>query len=186
MAKIDVSTIEGFEAMSAEDKVKALTEFEFDDNAAAFEEANKKIKGLESKGALFDKVSSELAALKKEKREKMTEDEKAKADSDALAKELQELKDASAKRDKIDSVLATYSKYGMDRATAEKFVDEGDMTIITQLIDAHTQKLLDEQKDKEKDPNAGHSGGGNNDNKFKPQTFNKSLDLEGLEKLAIK
>lgn len=183
---IDITKIENYADMTPEQKIEALEKFEYDDNSSALEEANKKIKGLESKGALFDKVSSELAALKKEKREKMTEDEKAKADSDALARELQELKDASAKRDKIDSVLATYSKYGMDRATAEKFVEEGDQSIITQLIDAHTQKLLDEQKDKEKDPNAGHSGGGNNDNKFKPQTFNKSLDLEGLEKLAIK
>lgn len=183
--KIDTTAIEGFDAMSAEDKLNALLGFEYDDGATALAEANKKIEALEGKGKLFDKVSSELAALKKEQRNKLSEDEKAKLAAEERDKELADLKASIEKRDKVDSVLATYSKYGMDRATAEKFVDEGDMSIITQLIDAHTQKLLDEQKDKEKDPNAGHGGGGS-DNKFKPQTFNKSLDVASLDKIAIK
>lgn len=186
MAKIDVSTIEGYADMSVEDKIKALTEYEYDDNATALEEANKKIKGLESKGALFDKVSSELAALKKEKRDRLSDDEKAKLEAEERDRKLEELQASIAKRDKVDSVLATYSKYGMDRATAEKFVEEGDMEIITKLIDAHTQKLLDEQKDKQQDPNAGHHEGGKKDFAKPTSTFNKSLDLEALGKLSMK
>ena len=86
MAKIDTSKIPGYAEMSAEDKLKALEAFEYDDNAAEVE----RLKGAVSK------ANSEAAGWKKKHNELLTEDERKKQeDADALAnmkKELDELR----------------------------------------------------------------------------------------------
>ena len=41
MAKIDTSKIEGYDSMSAEDKLKALEEYEYEDNADELENQKK-------------------------------------------------------------------------------------------------------------------------------------------------
>ena len=86
MAKIDTTQIPGYAEMSAEDKLKALEAFEYDDNAAEVE----RLKGAVSK------ANSEAAGWKKKHNELLTEDERKKQeDADALAnmkKELDELR----------------------------------------------------------------------------------------------
>lgn len=62
MAKIDVSKIEGYAEMSAEDKLKALE---------AYDVPDPDMSGFVSKEQ-FDKTASELAAKKKELRDKLT------------------------------------------------------------------------------------------------------------------
>lgn len=68
--KIDVTKIEGYEKMSAEEKLKALEEFEVEVPTPDYS-------GYVTKET-FDKTASELAAKKKELREKMSDDEAAK------------------------------------------------------------------------------------------------------------
>lgn len=71
--KIDVSRIEGYEQMSAEDKLKALEAYEFEAPKADNEEVNK------LKSAL-SKANSDAAEWKRQFREKQTEQERAEAE----------------------------------------------------------------------------------------------------------
>ena len=80
MAKIDVSKIEGYAEMSAEDKLKALEAFDIPDPDYS---------GYVDK-KLFDKTASELAEKKKELRDKLSEDEAAKLKEKEERDELEE------------------------------------------------------------------------------------------------
>ena len=81
MAVIDVSTIEGYEGMTAEQKVEALTKFEIPESVDLSKYVSKDV---------FDKKASEAAGLSKQLKEKMTEDEKKKAEADESNKKILE------------------------------------------------------------------------------------------------
>lgn len=128
MAKIDTSKIPGYAEMSAEDKLKALEAFEYDDNAAEVE----RLRGAVSK------ANSEAASWKKKHNELLTEDERKKQeDADALAdmkKELDELrKDKTISEFKAkliaqgyDEALASDTAQAMaDGDTAKVFANQG-------------------------------------------------------------
>lgn len=128
MAKIDTNKIPGYAEMSAEDKLKALEAFEYDDNAAEVE----RLKGAVSK------ANSEAASWKKKHNELLTEDERKKQeDADALAnmkKELDELrkdKTISEYKAKLiaqgyDEALASDTAQAMaDGDTAKVFANQG-------------------------------------------------------------
>ena len=66
--KIDVSKIDGFEAMSAEDKLAALMGYEFEEPKAP--EANAEVTKLK---AALSKANSEAADWKRQFRDKQTE-----------------------------------------------------------------------------------------------------------------
>lgn len=101
--KIDVSKIEGFEAMSAEEKLAALMGYEFESPKADETEINK------LKTAL-SKANSESAEWKRQFREKQTEQERAEAERAENEKAMQEeLK--SLRRDKV---VSGYAKQCMD------------------------------------------------------------------------
>jgi hypothetical protein len=85
MAKIDVTRIEGYAEMSAEEKLKALEALELPDPDYT---------GYVKKD-VFDKTASELAEKKKQLKEKMTDDEVAKQ------KEKEERDELQAKYDKL-------------------------------------------------------------------------------------
>lgn len=108
MAKIDTTQIPGYAEMSAEDKLKALEAFEYDDNAAEVE----RLRGAVSK------ANSEAAGWKKKHNELLTEDERKKQeDADALAnmkKELDELR----KDNTISEFKAKLIAQGYDEALA--------------------------------------------------------------------
>ena len=108
MAKIDTSKIPGYAEMSAEDKLKALEAFEYDDNAAEVE----RLKGAVSK------ANSEAAGWKKKHNELLTEDERKKQeDADALANMKQEL-DELRKDKTISEYKAKLIAQGYDEALA--------------------------------------------------------------------
>lgn len=139
MAKIDTSKIPGYAEMSAEDKLKALEAFEYDDNAAEVE----RLKGAVSK------ANSEAASWKKKHNELLTEDERKKQeDADALAdmkKELDELR-----KDKtISEFKAKLIAQGYDEAlasdTAQAMAD-GD----TDKVFANQGKFLEDYAKKVK------------------------------------
>lgn len=81
MANIDTSTIEGFDALTAEQKVEALLKLDIPEKADYSRWVKKE---------LFDKTSSELAETKKTLKGKMTEDEAAAAEKQAQWDSLQE------------------------------------------------------------------------------------------------
>lgn len=81
MPTISTESIEGFESMTAEQKVEALLKVEVPERVD--------LSGYIQKSQ-FDKVSSELAEAKKTIKAKMTDDEAAKAQADADRKALED------------------------------------------------------------------------------------------------
>ena len=110
MAKIDVSKIAGYADMSAEEKLKALESFDVPEPD---------LSGYVSKEQ-FDRTASELASKKKELRDKMTDDEAAKAreqeERDALQKEL----DALRRESLVSKNKAKLLSLGYDDALADE------------------------------------------------------------------
>ena len=105
MAKIDVSKIEGYAEMSAEDKLKALEAFDFPDPDYS---------GYVDK-KLFDKTASELAEKKKELRDKLSEDEAAKLKEKEERDELEEkynklLRESAVSKNKAKLVALGYEE----------------------------------------------------------------------------
>ena len=122
MANIDVTAIQGFDGMTAEQKVEALLKIEIP-------EAFDKSKWI-SKDQ-FDKTSSELADAKKQLKGKMSAEEAAKAEQDKAMKEMQDKYNDLLKQSTIANHTAKYlSMPGYDeklaRETAEALFD-GDM-----------------------------------------------------------
>lgn len=112
--KIDVSKIEGFDAMTPEDKLAALMGYEFEDPKPADNGEVTKLK------AALSKANGEAADWKRQFREKQTEQERAEAERAENEKALQdELK--SLRRDKV---LSEYAKQcmgmGYDAALASE------------------------------------------------------------------
>lgn len=73
--KVDVSKIEGFDTMSAEEQVKAVLAYEFDEPKAP--DANSEVTKLK---AALSKANSEAADWKRQFRDKQTEAERAEAE----------------------------------------------------------------------------------------------------------
>jgi hypothetical protein len=128
MSKIDVSKIEGYASMSAEDKLKALEAYEIDDPDYS---------GYVEKKT-FDTTASELAKTKKELKEKMTADEQTKQAEQEAREKLEKDYKALLRETTISKNKAKYLALGYD----EKLADE---TAIA-LTDGDTEKIFANQK----------------------------------------
>lgn len=142
MAKIDVSKIEGYAEMSAEDKLKALEGYEFEAPAPKESEESTKLKNA------LSKANSEAAEYKRLLREKQTEAERAEADRkerDAMVEE--ELK--SLRRDKtVSGYQAQYLSLGYSKELALKAAEamaDGDaatsLACQQEFLEAKTKEL---------------------------------------------
>ena len=115
--KVDVTKIEGYAEMSAEDKLKAIENYEFDDPDYS---------GYVSKDT-FDKTASELAKTKKDLRAKLTEEEqRAIADKEA--------------RERIESELAELKKEKTIAEHKSRFLAHG---FSDELATANAKALID-------------------------------------------
>lgn len=119
---IDTSTIEGFEAMTAEQKVEALLNVDVPEKVD--------LAGYVKKD-LFDRTASELAEAKKTLKGKMSEDEAAKAQAEADRKALEDKYTELLRKSTIAEHTARFiAMPGYDeklaRETAEALFD-GDM-----------------------------------------------------------
>lgn len=120
MAKIDVSLIKGYESMSAEEKLAALEAFDLPDPDFS---------GYVKKD-VFDKTASDLASIKKQLKEKLTDEEAAKQkDADERA-ELQSKYEKLLRETELAKHNAKLVALGYDEKlaaeTAEAMVD-GDL-----------------------------------------------------------
>ena len=120
MAKIDTTRIEGYETMTAEEKLAALEAMDLPDPDYT---------GFVRKD-LLDKANSEAASFKRQLREKMTEDEQEKArqaeEFAAMQAELEALKADKA----ISEYTAQFLGIGYDEALAKSTataLHKGDM-----------------------------------------------------------
>lgn len=110
--KIDVSKIDGFEAMSAEDKLAALMGYEFEEPKA---QDNSEITKLK---AALSKANSEAADWKRQFRDKQSETERAEAERAENEKAMQE-ELATLRRGKVvDEYAKRCMGMGYDAALA--------------------------------------------------------------------
>lgn len=132
MAKIDVSKIEGYEAMTPEQKLAALEGFEYEDYAAELEK---------QKNAL-SRANSEAAEWKRKHNALLSEEEKKKQeDADKLAQMERELADLR-KGKAVSEYKAKFAAQGYDEALAEetaRALADGN----TEKVFANQQKFLD-------------------------------------------
>ena len=126
--KIDTAKIEGFEEMSAEDKVKALTEFEFE--APAPKENTEEVTKLKT---ALSKANSDAAEWKRQFREKQTEAERAEAERKereaAVEEELRTLRRDKTVADYVNSCLALGYDKDLALRAAEALADNDAATI---------------------------------------------------------
>jgi regulator of RNase E activity RraB len=109
MAKIDVSKIEGYEAMSAEDKVKLLESFEYDDGASEIE----RYKNAASK------ANSEAAEWKKKHNAQLSEDEKKKQETADYIAMLEKQNKELLEKETIATYKAELLKIGYSEELAD-------------------------------------------------------------------
>lgn len=132
MATIDVTKIEGFDGMTADQKVAALMAFDVPDSKPDDSKYVSK--------SLFDKTASELAETKRQLKGKMSDDEKAQAaqaEKEAAEKakydELSGKYDELMKRFTIANYKSSYVSLGYDdklaQETAEALCD-GKMDVV--------------------------------------------------------
>ena len=162
MAVIDVSAIEGFADMTAEQKVDALTKFEIPEAVDMSKFVSKDV---------FDKKASEAASLSKQLKDKMSEDERSAAEKAENDKKiLEELE--TLRRDKtIANYTTQYLSMGYSKELAEetaKAMADGDMEKVFANGVKHKEALEKDIKEKlmagtPKPDGAGGNGGGKDD-----------------------
>lgn len=142
MAKIDITRIEGYAEMTAEDKLKALEAYEFETPAPKENDEVTKLK------TALSKANSEAAEWKRALREKQTEAERAEAERAEREKAVEdELR--TLRRDKtVSGYLAQYLALGYDKdlalRAAEAMADGDAATTIAcqqDFIEAKTKEL---------------------------------------------
>lgn len=128
MAKIDISKIEGYDKMTAEEKIKALE---------AYETADPDYSGYVKK-ELYDKTASELAAKKKELASKLTEDELKKQKEEEERAALQSKYDQLLRDSEISQYKAKFLGMGYEEALASETAEA--------MVNGDTDKVFANQK----------------------------------------
>lgn len=128
MAKIDTSKIPGYAEMSAEDKLKALEAFEYNDNAAELEKQKNAVSKANAEAAEWKRKHNALLSKDEQKKQEQAEN------LAKMQKELDELrkdKTVSEYKAKLiaqgyDEALATETAQAMaDGDTAKVFANQG-------------------------------------------------------------
>lgn len=179
MPTIDTSTIEGFDSMTAEQKVEALLKAEVPEKVDL---------SLYVSKDTADKYATEAAELKKQLKSKMTNDEAAKAQADADRKALEDKYTELLRKSTIAEHTARYiTMPGYDeklaRETAEALFD-GDMERVfsnQQKANAAYEKKLRADLVKQ-DPKPSGAGGGNEE-KDEAVEFAKNLGKQRADAL---
>lgn len=130
MAKVDITKIEGYEGMTPEEKIKALEAYEIEDVKPDYSGYVKK--------DVFDKTASELAGVKKQLKEKMTDDEAAKQ------KEQEEREELQSKYEKLlhDSEVSKNKAKLLALGYEEKLADDTAEAMVT----GDLEKVMANQK----------------------------------------
>lgn len=137
--KIDTSNIENFDSMSAEEKLEAIMNYEFEDSKDDSEEVAK------LKNAL-NKASSETASFKKQLREKQSEAERIEAERKEREEEREALLKSLIREKDVANFQAKFLENGYDsdlaKSSAEAMADNDFDTLFA------NQKVFNEQKEK--------------------------------------
>lgn len=136
--KFDTSRIDGWETLSAEDKVKALLEQEIE------VEQTEPADAIKLKNAL-NKACEEAASYKKALREKQTEAERAEADRAEREKALQDELASYRDKERISSYKAQLMSAGVDSETADLMAKSLPEGVSDEYFQA-TKSFLDAQR----------------------------------------
>lgn len=181
MPTISTESIEGFDSMTAEQKVEALLKVEVPERVD--------LSGYIQKSQ-FDKVSSELAEAKKTIKSKMTEDEAAKAQADADRKALEDKYTELLRKSTIAEHTARFiAMPGYDeklaRETAEALFD-GNMDKVFENQQkanaAYEKKLRAEMVKQDPKPDG---AGGDDEKKDSAVEFARNLGKQRADALKI-
>lgn len=141
MAKIDTTSIEGYDSLSAEEKVKALESFSF---------AEPDYSGYVKKD-VFDKTASELASAKKELKKNLSEEDARKAEETERIAELQSKYETLLKESEMTKSKAKYLALGYSEELADKAAKaftEGDTEILfgiqKEYLESYKKKVQSE------------------------------------------
>lgn len=142
--KIDTTRIEGYAEMTAEDKLKALEEYEFE--APAPKDGNEEVAKLKT---ALSKANSDAAEWKRQFREKQTEAERAEAERQereaAVEEELRMLR-----RDKtVSGYIAQYLALGYDKELAQRAADAMADGNAAEIMNCQQEFLVAKQKELE-------------------------------------
>ena len=143
MAKINTAAIEGYAEMSAEDKLKALEEYEFETPAPKESDEVTKLKNA------LSKANSDAAEWKRQFREKQTEAERAEAERKereaAVEEELRTLR-----RDKtVSGYIAQYLALGYNKELALKAAEATADNDAATIMSCQQQYLAEKTKELE-------------------------------------
>lgn len=142
MARIDTSKITGYEEMSAEDKLKALEEFEFETPKPDSGETEKLKQAL-------SKASSEAAEWKRQFREKQTEAERAEAERAEREKAVEE-ELRGLRRDKsVSGYVAQCLALGYDKDLAQRAAEAMADNDAAEILKCQQEFLESKQKELE-------------------------------------
>lgn len=114
MARIDTSKIEGFAEMSAEEKIKTLTEYEFEVPKADNSSEVEKLK------AAISKANADAADWKRQFREKQTEAERAEAERAESEKAIRDELEQLRREKELSGLIAQYLATGYDQDLARR------------------------------------------------------------------
>lgn len=162
MAKFDTSVIEGFDGMSAEQKLDAILKVEIPDSVDLSKYVSKDV---------FDKKASEAANLSKQLKETMSEADRKKLEDDENNKKILEELETLRKDKTISDYTSKYLALGYDKelaADTAKAMADGNMSKVFENGEKHKTAL--EKKIKEdlingtpKPDGAGGDNGGDKD-----------------------
>lgn len=163
MAKIDITSIPNFETLSADELREAIKGLEYDDHSAEVE----KYKNSTSK------ANSEIAEMKRQLKEKMSEDERKAAEDKERWEELTSKLQAAEKREKIGKYTNEYLSMGyssdLAQATAQAKAEGDDATVFANqraFIEQYTQKVKADMLKQTPTPPAGAPSEGMTKEKF--------------------
>ena len=170
MANIDTSKIEGYENMTAEEKVKALE---------AYTIADPDYSGYVKKD-VFDKTASDLAKAKKDLKDRMTEEEVKKAEAEAELQKYKEQAESLQREKNIAENKAKFISLGYDDALATETaeaLEKGDMATVFknhQTVIENVKKIAKGEAKASVTPPAGKPGDGG-----------KTITKEQFEKMSL-
>lgn len=132
MAKIDTTKIDGYENMSAEEKLAALEGYEYEDNASE----------LEKQKNLLSKANSEAADYKKKYNALLDDDKKKQNEKEEETKKMQEELETLRKEKKVSDYKANFIAQGFEEGLADKAalaLADGDMESYFKYHKQHTE-----------------------------------------------
>lgn len=160
---IDTSSIEGFDSMTAEEKVTALLGFQYDDGTEKLKAAEENAAKLK---AAFDKASSEAAGYKKQLNATLSDEEKKRNEDAEIRKQLEERLAEFEQREKISTAKAAFLGGGFDEATASDAANAfiaGDIDKMSAAVKKFRASIEVQTKSRLMDSNPSPESGGKPD-----------------------